>query len=379
MPSMPRRARLPFRAGALAALALCAPATARPGLPGDAVPAAPDPSLGLARAALADLRVFLDFDDDPSTFAAWPVDKFGRKLPAAEIARGIRLGALLWASVLPDMRFRFAQREAEANLIVRFGPYRHSGFADAGGRAFLPSQWARPDGECGRRAENRRPGGARCGEWEHGIIILQEGRWAVRAIDWRGMRDTWLDFAWIFDAARPHFRTPEGCRDGRDREAAWDEHCVPFRNSPFFDSLPGVDLAAVFMHELGHTFLGDHVPAPYACVDKQRRPIVSRDSCVRQTAAGFTVMFPGDGVDGWWNKRGVFDGDAALLRSLGYRTCYPRARAVLVLTGPGGRTLRTRDWREAARAMIWPLGRGVPGAAEARRQLFLTGIEPDGP
>jgi hypothetical protein len=335
--------------------------------------------IGLARAALSDLRVFVDFDDDPSTFASWPVDKFGRRLPAAEIARGIRLGLLLWASVLPDMRFRLVQRETEANLIVRFGPYRHSGFSDAGGRAFLPEQWAPPDGDCGRREENRRPDGGRCAEWEHGIILLEEGRWAVDRADWRGMREAWLDFAWIFDPALPHFGEPGRCRDGRDGTAPWREECVPFRASPYFDSLAGADLASVFQHELGHTLLGGHTPAPYACVDKERRPILSRDSCVRLTPDGFSVLFPGDGTDCWWNRRGVFGGDAARLRALGYHLSYPRARAALVLTGPGGRVLRTRDWREAQRAMIWPLQRRVLTAAESRRELFLTDIVLDGP
>ena len=332
-----------------------------------------------ARAAVADLRVFADFDDDTATFAAWPMDKFGRRLPADQIARGIRLGLLLWASVLPDMRFRLVQREAEANLIVRFGPYRNSGFADAGGRAFMPWQWVRPDGECGRRKENRRPDGSRCSEWDHGIIVLQQGRWAVNAIDWRGMRETWLDFAWIFDAALPHFGAPGHCRDGRDPGARWNEACVPFAESPYYASLAGADLAAILEHELGHTLMGDHAREPYACVDLGRRPIVSRDSCVRLAPDGFAAMLPGDGVSGWWNSRGVFDGDIARLRELGYRLSYPRARATLILTGPGGRVLRTRDWRVARRAMIWPLQRQVLSPAQARRQLFLTAIVLDGP
>jgi hypothetical protein len=109
----------------------------------------------------------------------------------------------------------------------------------------------------------------------------------------------------------------------------------------------------------------------------KRRPILSRDSCVRLSPQGYSIMFPGDGMDCWWNRRGVFGGDAARLAALGYRLSYPRARAVLVLTGPGGRVLRTRDWLEAQRAMIWPLQRRVPSAAQARRQLFLTDIEMD--
>jgi hypothetical protein len=345
---------------------------------------APSPKIEPARAPdsiLRDLRVFIDFDDDTATLAGWPVDKFGRPLPAGQIARAIRLGLRLWASVLSDMRFRLVQREADANLIVRFGPYRQSGFGDAGGRAFLPNGWAPANGDCGRKAENRWPDGSLrgsyCAEWDHGIIVLQAGRWAVKDIDWRGMREAWLDFAWIFDPDRPHFGEPGHCRDGRDRTAPWNENCVPFRESPFYDSLAGADLATTLQHELGHALMGDHLPAPYDCVDVKRRPILSRDSCVRLSPQGYSIMFPGDGMDCWWNRRGVFGGDAARLKALGYRLSYPRARGVLVLTGPGGRVLRTRDWREAQRAMIWPLQRRVPSAAQARRQLFLTDIELD--
>ncbi len=363
----------------LAAAAACAVLilAARPGAVPPPADAAPRPNIDLARAALSDLKVFIDFDEDTATFAGWPMDKFGRRLSAAEIARAIRLGLLLWASVLPDMRFRLVQRESEANLIVRFGPYRMSGFSDAGGRAFTPDAWAPPDGDCGRRAENRRSNGARCAEWEHGIIVLESGRWAVKDIDWRGMREAWLDFAWIFDSARPHFGAPGHCREGGDTGVAWAEGCVPFRQSPYFDSLAGADLASAFAHELGHALLGAHTPAPYACADLHRRPILSRDSCVRLTADGYSILFPGDGLDCWWNRRGVFGADAARLKALGYRVSYPGSRATLILTGPGGGSLRTRDWRAAQAAMIWPLHGRVLSAAEARRELFLTDIRLD--
>ncbi|MBW8886808.1 MAG: hypothetical protein JF616_03525 [Fibrobacteres bacterium] len=351
--------------------------SARPSASTPPFDALPRPNIDLARAAISDLKVFVDYDEDTATFASWPVDKFGRRLAAGEIARAIRLGLLLWASVLPDMRFRLVQRESEANLIVRFGPYRMSGFTDAGGRAFTPDEWALPDGDCGRKAENRRPNGARCAEWEHCIILLENGRWAVKGIDWRGMRMAWLDFAWIFDPALPHFGAAGKCRDGRDTSAPWTEACVPFRQSPYFDSLAGADLASAFAHELGHTLLGAHTPAPYACADLHRRPILSRDSCVRLTSDGYSILFPGDGLDCWWNRRGVFGADAARLKALGYRVSYPMARAVLILTGPGGRSLRTRDWRAAQAAMIWPLRSRVLSAAEARRELFLTEIRLD--
>ena len=331
-----------------------------------------------SRAMIADLRVFVDFDEDPTTFAAWPEDKFGARLPADQIARGIRMGLLLWASVLPDMRFRMVQRESEANLIVRFAPYRNSGFADAGGRAFLPDRWAeKADGDCGRVAENRRPDGKPCGEWEHNIILMQKGRWAVKRADWRGMRETWLDFAWIFDPALPHYTLDGKCRDGKDARALWSDTCTPFRSSPAFDSLAGVDLAPIFQHEFGHTLMGDHAFSPYECADHVRRPVLSRDSCVRIGENGFTVMFPGDGIDAWWNRRGIFEGDAFRLKALGYRVSYPGSRAILILTRPGGSFLKTKDWREAQRAMIWPLQRGVLSPAQAKRELFLTDVELD--
>ncbi len=343
-----------------------------------------------SRIAIADLRVFVDYDDDsvtsagpvtfagPGTFAAWPLDKFGGRLPPDQIARGIRMGLLLWASVLPDMRFRMVQREAEANLIVRFGPYRHSGFADAGGRAYLPDRWAdSANGDCGRYEENKWPDGRACGEWEHNIIILQQGRWAVKRADWRGMRETWLDFAWIFDPALPHYSLDGKCRDGKDPAAKWSDTCTPFRESPAFDSLAGVDLAPIFQHEFGHTLMGDHSFSPYECVEYTRRPILSKDRCVRIGDEGFTVMYPGDGVDAWWNRRGVFDGDAFRLKALGYHVSYPVSRATLTLTRPGGGFLKTKDWREAQRAMIWPLQRGVLSAAQAKRELFLVDVELD--
>jgi hypothetical protein len=53
------------------------------------------------------------------------------------------------------------------------------------------------------------------------------------------------------------------------------------------------------------------------------------------------------------------------------------ARATLVLTGPGGRALRTRDWRAAQAAMIWPMQGRVLSAGEAKRELFLTDIRLD--
>ncbi|HKP94752.1 MAG TPA: hypothetical protein VJ385_03245 [Fibrobacteria bacterium] len=334
------------------------------------------PQLEKAAAALADLRVFLDFDDDTATFASWPLDKFGRKLPPDQIARAVRLALSIWASALPDMRFRFVQSEGDANLCVRFGNYRTSGFGDAGGRAFLPSQWSRLDPACGRRLENRMPDGSACAEWEHNIIAMMDRRWAVKRADFRGNREVYRDFAWIFDPANPHYAMDGRCRDGRDPKAAWSDTCVPFRKSPAFDSLAGADLASIFEHEFGHTLVGDHTYSPYECVEYGRRPILSRDSCVRLYEGGFSVMFPGDGVDGFWNRRGLFEADAKRLRRMGYRVSYPGTAAILVLAGPRGAFLRTSDWREAQKAMIWPLQRKPLSAGQAARQLFLVDVFP---
>ncbi len=361
------------------------------------------PEIAKAVAALADLRVYIDFDDDPKTFAVWPVDKFGRKLPADEIARGVRLGLSLWASVLPDMHFRFVDKTEGANLLIRFGPYARSGFGDAGGRAFLPSEWNRLDVDCGRFSENKRPDGSGCSEWSGNIITLQSGRWAVKRMDFRGMRETWLDFQWIYDPGRRHYRWKNGvgtapgsggvADDGAGGGGCglgggaaeigggsqWDQTCVDFSKSPYFDSLAGADLAAIFQHEFGHSLMGPHTESPYECVDYARRPILSADSCVRRVPGrGFSVMFPGDGVDGGWNRRGIFAVDAARLKSLGYHTCYPASNYGIVLARPGGAEKIVRDWREAERLLIWPLRPRVLTVAESRREWFVVDLRLDG-
>ncbi len=340
------------------------------------VPASPFPlEIEKARVAIADLRVYLDFDDDPATFASWPLDMYGKRLPPDQIARAARLALALWTSVLPDMRFRLVQKESEANLSIRFGKYLRSGFANAGGRSFLPAHWSRLDGDCGRRRENRRPDGSACQEWEHNIIVMQEQCWAVRRADFRGNRQVYGYFAWIFDPARPHYLKEGRCVTGSDPAFPWSDSCVPFAESPYFDSIAGADLAAVLEHEFGHTLLGEHTPSPYECVDYARRPILSKDSCVRLTEGSYSTLFPGNGVDGYWNRRGIFAFDAVRLKRKGYRVSYPRANATLVLARPDGAAFRTVDWGEAQRAMIWPLRAGVLSAAQTARQWFLVDVE----
>lgn len=330
-----------------------------------------------ARAAIADLRVYLDFDADSATFATWPVDRSLRPLPADQIARGVRLGLALWASVLPDMRFRFVNRPAEANLCIRFGEYAHSGIRPDGARAFLPRQWASLDAECGRLAENRYPDGKPCEEWRRNIIIVHTRTWAVRDIDFTGNELVYRCFAWIFDPALPHYAPQDGgpCRDGKAAGTGWSDTCVPFLKSPLYDSLKGADLASIIQHEFGHTLMGDHAQSPYDCVDHARRPMIRRDSCVRISEEGFSSMFPGDGIDGWWNRRGVFEADAARLRRKGYRVSYPGTGASIVLARKGGEVKRVSDWRAAQRAIIWPLQPAILTPGQAGRQWFVVDVE----
>lgn len=331
-------------------------------------------------ARLSDLRVYLDYDDDTSTFVGWPVDKSGNPLSADQIARGARLGLALWASVLPDMRFRFVNRPGEANLALRFGEYRSGGFGDGGARAFLPSEWSSLDIDCGRVRESRRPDGRPCREWDHNIITFFIGRWAVSKADFVNYRQYGAFLEWVFDRRRAHHRTAGGpCRDGSDSAAAWDHTCVPFADAPHFGAFHGVDLAAIVMHEAGHAILGHHTPEPYSCVDYARRPVFVRERCVRLGPRGFSAMFPGDGIDNWWNHRGVFRADAERLREMGYRVAYPGAAATLHLARPDGKRLVTRDWAEAERAMLWTRTSGTLGEAETRRQYYLVDIVLDAP
>ena len=92
---------------------------------------------------------------------------------------------------------------------------------------------------------------------------------------------------------------------------------------------------------------------------------------------GFSTLFPGDGIDGWWNRRGVFETDATRLKRIGYRVSYPSGRATILLKMPGDALLKTSDWREAQRAMIWPLQTKPLSAAQARRQLFVVDVSLD--
>jgi hypothetical protein len=121
--------------------------------------------------------------------------------------------------------------------------------------------------------------------------------------------------------------------------------------------------------------MGHHAPSPYECLDYARRPIIRRDSCVRISKEGFSTLFPGDGIDGWWNRRGVFEADAARLKRKGYRVSYPGTAAAIVLARPGGAVSRVSDWREAQRAMIWPLQAAILTPGQAGRQWFVVDVE----
>jgi hypothetical protein len=376
---MPDTDTLPVRtpcSGLLIILSFLAGFSAAPAAAQSRPPAVPYPlEIDKAKEAIRDLRVFLDYDDDASTFATWPEDRSGRKLPPDQIARSARLGLALWASVLPAMRFRFVNRAEEANLCIRFGDYKSSGFGRDGGRAFRPSQWAALDVDCGRRAENRKSDGTPCVEGENNIIILYTGTWAAKPMDFRDNLMAFRYFDWVFDPARPHYVKDQGpCRDGKEPGTVWRDTCVPFARVPLADSFPGCDLPAIIQHEFGHTLLGDHTHNFYDCVEYARRPIIKSDSCVRLFDGEFSTMFPGDGVDSWWNRRGLFEADARRLRRMGYQVSYPVSRASIIMSRPDGGYLKTSDWREAHRAMIWPLRARVLTPAEAKRQLFVTDV-----
>ncbi len=341
-------------------------------LAGSAAAAPPEKAL----AHLRDLRVFLDYDDDTATFAAWPVDKFGARLPPDQIARGVRLGLALWASILPDLKFRFVARPEEANLAFRFGDYVRSGFGDGGGRAFLPGEWGAFDPDCGRYRENRRPDGSRCSEWSHNIITLYRGRWTVAGIDSFGNRSFHEHFSWVFDGRRPHFRRTDGTCGTDTAGAGWDHACVDYPRSPHFQAMRGVDLPIVVQHEFGHVLMGHHTQSPGEYVDIRRRPILDPAYCVRRLPGGYSAMVPGDGAGSWWNQRGVSGPDAGRLEAMGYSVSYPRSGWTLVLARPGSPDLLLSDWREAEKALIWPL-QGKPLSREqARRQYFLVDVRP---
>jgi hypothetical protein len=343
---------------------------------------------GPARAELADvksilpdLRVYLDYDDDTATFAAWPVDKFGRKLPADQIARGARLGLSLWASVLPDMHFRFVGRAGEANLILRFGPYPQAvpqGY-DGWGRAFLPSEWIdEARGDCGKFRESRWPDGRPCREWSQNIITFNVGRWTVSGADTASNLRHQEYLAWVFDRRNPHFRAaPDGpCVIGATPGAAWSDACVPFLRAPHHAEIQGVDLAALVQHEFGHTLLGDHTPPPDAgeYADLSRLDVLDPGHCVRLSPEGYSILFPGN-EEKWWNRRGVFPLDIRRLKEMEYRVEYPLTRWDLILRRKDGKRYRTRDWSKAVARMIWPSQKTPLTKAQEAREYFLVDLE----
>lgn len=378
--------RPPFRALAAAlsaalsaALPAAFPSTAFAASVSGAGPAPVPPPQALE--AIRDLRVHLDFDRDTATFASWPVDKFMRPLPADQIARAARLGLSLWAGILPDMRFRFVSDPREANLVLRFGPYRDSQGMDGWARAFLPDQWGRADPECGRREEGRRPDGSFCSEWSHNVITFHHRRWAVAGGDF----STGLDFheyiSWVFDRSRPHF-VPRGggpCRDGRSPDAVWSDACVPFPESPHHLEIAGVDLPGVIQHEVGHTLLGDHTPDPPgpSYIDPGRERIVDPAGCVRLGPSGYSCLFRG-AEDKWWNRRCAFRADAERLRGMGYRVQYPTVPWIITLKRRDGATLAVSDWARAESLMLWSRQARPLTRSEAGRQYFLVDLRPDG-
>jgi hypothetical protein len=332
-----------------------------------------------AKETIRDLRVYLDFDDDSATFASWPVDKFGGKLPADQIARGVRLGLSLWASVLPEMRFRFVPADS-ANLVFRFGPYSQAPKMgmDGWAQAFLPEEWVKKAlPACGRIHESRWPDGTPCREWSQNIITLNFRSWTVSGGDFASNHDDHEYLSWVFDRGNLHFRTrPDGpCVDGRAAGAAWSDACVQFKDSPHNLEIRGADLVAAVEHEFGHTVVGEHTPEPPGpiYIDPARTAILAPSQCVRLGPQGFSIMFPGF-EEKWWNHRGAFPADIARLRALGYPVDYPLVKWTLTLRRKDGAVMRTRDWSKALAAMLWTRQGRPLSRAQAAREYFLVDL-----
>ena len=348
------------------------------------------PKLGHAQPTAAlreiqDLRVYLDFDEDSTTFASWPIDKFGQKLPADQIARGARLGLSLWASVLPDMHFHFVSAAKDANLIMRFGPYSQAPSMGMSGwaRAFLPDEWAlKPESSCGKFRESQWPDGSPCQEWSQNIITFNTICWAVSGADFASNWKHHEYLAWVYDPANRHFRkTPDGpCVDGLSAGVEWSDVCVPFTASPHHLEIQGVDLVSVIVHEFGHTLVGGHTPEPPGDVyiDWHRRPILNRSRCVRLGPNGFSILFPGY-EDKWWNRRCAFPADILRLRNQGYRVNYPKVPWTLIMRRPDGKEFRTQDWSVVQAKMIWTRQRTPLSPTQAARQYFLVALESNAP
>lgn len=333
----------------------------------------------MALEAIRDLRVYLDYDDDTSTFASWPVDKFLRPLPPVEIARAARIGLGLWASILPDMRFRFVAAAREANLILRFAPYPQGHNLDGFARAFLPDQWGTPDPDCGRVRESLRPDGTPCSEWSSNIITFHTHRWAVDGADFSTALDFHEYISWVFDRQRPHFLPAGGgpCRDGLGPDVEWSDTCVDFPASPHHLVIEGVDLIGVVQHEVGHTLLGHHTPEPHGQVyiDRKRERIVSGEHAVRLGPSGYSCLFPG-AEEKWWNRRCAFRADVERLRAMGYSVRYPEIPWEITLERKDGKVRVVGDWGQAEALMLWSRQGRPTTRREIARQWFLTDLRP---
>lgn len=385
----------------------------------------------LLRGILPDLRVFIDLKP-----GEWPRNIPDGELPAAEVREAAALGLGNWASVLPDMRVRFTASADSANLTLRFRDYGGHISGGSSAEAFTPGNWrpAPPDSRafdaaCGAEKPGLLPGGGHCRETSHNIILFQSRGVAFRRVHFLDAR---MHHAYLAalgdraDSAKRFFRflpdtrfrgwPPDRstCVTGAVRKGVlpvWDPVCPTdsdWAALPHYDGFGRefgpYDLAELIQHEFGHALLGGHT-GESGCVefqggdpdgyrDDSRDPVYRAPAAIRrarpagspQARFGYSILFPGNGLDASWNSRGVFPLDAARLAAgamesdcktaagawKGYRTSYPKSSAWIVLRKPGGETKYVDDWGYAIRLMGWP--EAAPGAAVA--DWFQTGLIP---
>lgn len=432
----PAAARLLLLSGMLPALIAAAPAAAdrAPGIAAAGAPPAGMPRAfagndGDARetlmgSILPDLRVYVDLDP-----RQMPRNSLQGEMPAAEVREAVELGIGNWASILPQMRFRLAPSADSANLVIRFREYGNHIAGGASAEAFLPGQW-RPappardafDFACGAERPGAFPDGRPCRETANNIILFQSRGVAFHTVDSLDarMHEEYLEaLADRRDPAKRFFRfLPDArymawppdrstCVAGAPRGAAAPVLDMTCLEDSDWAALPHArafgpergpyDIAAMVQHEFGHTLLGAHT-GEAGCLEKTpedfygigRDPVLREASAIRRAgprgAFGYSILFPGNGMDAAWNSRGVFALDAARLAGgalgfdcrpapspwHGYRTSYPGSSRWIVLRNRAGGTKYLDDWAYAARLMGWP--GAAPGAARA--EWFQVGLLP---
>lgn len=344
----------------------------------------------------------------------------------------VELGIGNWASVLPGMRFRMVASPDSANLVVRFRDYGKHIAGGSTAEAFFPGRW-RPappapgafDFACGARAPGRLPDGRACYETANNTLLFQTRGMAFRSVDTldaRMHREYLAPLADRADQRKRFFRflpdprfnawppdrstcvagaAREGIAPSLDFACPEDADWAALPHAAAFGREMGpYDIAGLVQHEFGHTLLGAHT-GDYGCLEKtpedfyaiDRDPVLREASAIRRAgpsgAYGYSILFPGNGIDAAWNSRGLFALDAARLaggalgrdcRPLpspwhGYRTSYPKSSKWIVLRSRAGGSKYVDDWAYAARLMAWPYA--APGAAAA--EWFQVGLLPKTP